>query len=649
MPVTSETRDGRSGDGLRPDPRQDGGRSALMAALALSAVSAVLLVLGSVVPVVENAERGFSGVGMTVVLAALPLVVAAVFAARGRAGVAVGVLVGVAALAPGRAVLDLQFAADPSRALRPDLYLPSDLQAHSPSTGLWLLLAGHAVAFVAGALAIRARGGSAAGDPVFAGEAGDEDGATSGVQHDRSTRRLAAVVGLAVVAAIGLLMQPFASENVYLLAQNAFEGPIVAMAGYLLIAAALPLAAAIAVSSGEGDGAGGAAGVPRGVLHGLAVAGAAVAVPAVVAGVVVDSARVDTGPFVALAGLLGLVVVGALPATTSDPSDASTSSGADKDRDGGAAVQLPGGVRLLVTTGALAVGTGALAVVGALTPQLETQAAIAPPESPARWTLLTAGLVVGAIGVAVVVDAVSTRRAAAVLRPVLSVAWVSVLVAGTAVLDTAVTATGSAGGLASAGPGVVWTWIAMLLAAVTAVCSVVAGAVERDAAEENAEENAGNAEDDARNTEDADGRAADGEATGPAPVLLGAVALAGVLAVAAFALPVLTASGYAAAGLVSRFGTPSWGLLAGVLVVLGALALVPWSRPRSAVGALVGVGVVLALHAAAFPLTRGQLDDAAAGAGFWLAFAALIAVVVSAMIAALGAPARAKDQGAARR
>ncbi|OLT47696.1 hypothetical protein BJF85_14980 [Saccharomonospora sp. CUA-673] len=612
------------------DLRSNGGRSLLTAALVAAAAAAVLGVLGAVLPVVDGAERGLSAalaVPMTAVLAALPVALAGAFAARGRPGVAVGVLVGAAALAPGRAVLDLQFAADPSRALRPELYVPTDLQAHEPAIGLWLLVAGHVVAAVAGLLAVRAREGAAVAEPVFgasasagdiSGPAGDtpDENDGRGVPDDGSTNRLTAVVLVAVVAAIGLLMQPMVSDDVYLLAQNAFEGPVVAMAGYLLLAAALPLAAAVAVSTNDRSGA-------AGTLYGLAAGGAAVAVPAVVSGLAADVVGVDVGPFVALAGLLGLVAAAALPART---------RGAASD-SAGAAVRLPGGTGMSVTTGALAVVTGVLAVVGALMPQLAVEADLAPPESPARWTLLAAGVLVGVLGLVIAAAPAVGTRVAVGVRPTLSVAWVSVLVAGTAVLDTAVTATGSAGGIASPGPGVVWTWSAMLLAAVTAVCSVITGAVQRDA-----ELDTDTGATSTTSTTDTEG--AQGAATRPSPVLLASLAGTGLLAVAAFAFPVLTASGYTAAGLWSRLGTPSWGLLAAVLVVLGALALVPRSRPAAAVGLLAGVGVVVALRAAALPLMRGELDAATAGMGFWFGFAALVAVVVTGMVAALGGPAR---------
>lgn len=578
MAVSPGVRDVRTSRGLRAS-------GVLPAALAASTLAFLLLTAGALVPVVDGGERGLTVAPVVlIVLAALPLVLAGAFAVRGAAVAAAGVLAGAAAVAPGRAVLDLQFVADPSRASRPELYLPSDLYAHSAAAGLWLLVAGHVATVVAGVLALRSRADAG-------GESGSDGAGEPG-------RRLAVAVSAAVAAGVGLVMQPFTSTEVYLLAQNAFEGPLLALAGYLLVAAALPVAAAIAVSSGDTE-------LTRGSLLGVAAGGAALGVPAVVSALGIDTLGLSFGPILTLAGL-GVLVVTALARMP-----AARVAGTDQNE-----VRLPGSARLRAVAGSAAVVAGVCAVIGAVTPQLETSGPIAAPESPARWSLLATGVVFGLLGVAVLVGRVAIRA-----RPVLSVTWVAVLVAGTAVLDTAVTATSSAGGVASSGPGVVWTWAAMFVAAVAACASVIAGAVERD------------------DLEDADdlGASDDSGATGGRTpvVLFGALAVAGVLAVAAFGLPVFTASDYVAAGLWTRFGSPSWGLLAAAVVTVGALVLSARCRQAPAVGLLCGVGVVLALHAASFPLSRGEIEGVSAGPGFWFAFAAVGAVLVAAMAAAL--------------
>lgn len=560
----------------------------LLAALAAAIVAAGLHAAGASVPVVADAAPGFRSGPLLIVLALLPAAVSGALLLSGRHNAAAGVLVGAAALAPGRAVLDLQLAADPGAALRPELYLPGDLLRHPPGAGLWLLVAGHGALAVAGLLAVRA-----ARERADVADAGER--ATDG--HDVATWRqrwLFVVMVAAVVAASGLLMAPFASGDVYLLARNAFEGPAVALTGYLLVAAALPLAAALFMTSGNGPFA-------RGGLGGLAIGVACVAVPSVAAAASIDATSVSSGPVVALVAVAVLLAVAFVRASARAERDDSP------DRSGEVAV--PGQRRLLTATGVLAVLTALAAAAGSLTAQLSSPGPAPAPESPARWLLLAAGVLVGALGLGLFVP-----RVAIVLRPALTVAWVGVLLAGTAVLDTAITATGVPGGSLSSGPGVLWTWLAMCGAAATACCSVIAGMVER---------------------EDADGLdPADG--TGAGMNLLTPVTAAAVLAVAALGTPVVTAADYIAAGLWSDFGTPSWGLLAAALTVLGATVLAPRSRPRQAAALLAGAAGVLAVHASALPLTGSHLPDARAGIGLWLSLAAIAALLVAAAIALAG-------------
>ncbi|ASR34168.1 hypothetical protein BAY61_03225 [Prauserella marina] len=604
----------------------------LLAALGASGVSTVLLAAGSVLPVVAGTERGFASGPMLIVLAVLPFAAALAFATRGRQGMAAGVLVGIAVLAPGRVLLDLQFVADPSTAARPELYLPADLLPHTQGPGLWLLVAGHAVAALAGLFAVRAAGelgeagepgqgfgGSGGiGDAAFGGGAGGDrtnggngehaddvrggGGSGPGVRGRAATgdgglpgmagwrqRWLLVVVVAAVVAAFGLLMAPFESADLYLLVRNAFEGPALPLVGYLAVAAALPLAAAFFMTSSDGA-------FSRGGLVGLATGTLAIAVPGLVSGLVLTDASVTSGPVVALVAVIALVAVAA---TNPDAGRRITAGRGTEE------VRVPGRRKLQVATGVFAVLTAVSAFAGAFMSQLATTGVLTPPESPTRELLAVAGGAVGLLGLGMFVPAV-----AVIVRPALSVVWVGVLVAGTSVLDTVITAT-SVPGVLSAGPGVLWAWLAMLAAVVTACCSAVAGVVERD---------------------DADELTADA-ASDAGMNLLTPVVAAGVLTIAAFGSPVISAPDYVAPGLWSEFGTPSWGLLAGVLTVLGALALALRSRPVPAAAMLVGAACVLGLHAATLPLGGDEIEGAGPGIGFWFALAGAVASLVAAVIA----------------
>ncbi|MEC3982435.1 hypothetical protein QMK34_45175, partial [Amycolatopsis sp. H20-H5] len=160
------------------------------------------------------------------------------------------------------------------------------------------------------------------------------------------------------------------------------------------------------------------------------------------------------------------------------------------------------------------------------------------------------------------------------------------------------------------GPGVVATFIALGLATLTALAAVVAGVVERE-----------DAEDESR-------------ASG---AVLTPVVAAGVLAIVAFGLPTFTAPDYVPAGLWSNFDIPSWGLLATILVVLGALALAVRARPVPSAAALTGVALLMALRAAELPLVGSSIAGATAAAGFWLSLAAVAASLLAAVMAATGA------------
>jgi hypothetical protein len=143
---------------------------------------------------------------------------------------------------------------------------------------------------------------------------------------------------------------------------------------------------------------------------------------------------------------------------------------------------------------------------------------------------------------------------------------------------------------------------------------VITGVVERDEAEE-----------------------AGPDAPRPTGNVVIVLAAAAVLAVAAFATPTFTAPDYVAPGLWTNFSDQSWGLLAAVLTVLGAIVLVPWSRPSSAASLLLGASLVLALRAAELPMLGGQVEGAQAGAGFWLSLGCAGALLIAAVMAVAGA------------
>lgn len=594
---------GTAWDGLsddRPGPL-------LLAALGGGSVAAVLLAVGAVAGVSPDASPGFTSWPLLALLALAPVLAAVGCALAGRPGPAAGILLGLAALAPGRLLLDLQFAVNGPLTVRPELYLPDRfVNGSAVGAGFWLLMAGHVLTAVAGLLAWRAVRARAAA-------IGDEP-------EGRRWRLLLPL--LAVAAAVGLLAEPVQSDNGFLAARAAFEGPWPALGGYLLLAAALPLAAALAlVAPSEG--------AARGALYGLGAAAAGLVLPPLVAGFVRDDMHPTWGPMVVLIAMVFVAVLASTSLTAAVPGDAARGDLAGEAR-------LPSLFWWRLTAAVLALATAAAAVIGALAPQVVVTSVTPGAEivtassvSPARWFLLAAGVLVAVLALAMLVPA-----AAAAVRPVLSVGWAGVVLAGTAVISTALTAT-QAGNLTAfgganmsglltsvvpnsattfiydLGSGAIWTCVALVLAALASLAAVVTGVVERD----------------------------DTGAEGPRPngSVLTPVVAAGVLAVAAFGLPVFSAPGYTAAGLWSNFDTPSWGLLTALVIVLGAAALALRSRPRPAAALLVGAALLAGLHAAELPLVGGSVAGAQAATGFWVALASAVAFLVAAVMAIAGA------------
>ncbi len=571
--------------GEATDPWADETRpsTALKTALALAALGAAALTAAAIVPVSPAAGPGFTSWPWLALLALAPAVAAVWFTANDKPGVGGGLVLGLAALAPGRLVLDLQFAVNGPLTIRPELYLPDRfLDSSAVGAGFWLLVAGHLLTAAAGVFAWRALR-----------------------SHDEPERRRwrLFVPLLAVVAGAGLLTAPVHSDNGFLLARAAFEGPWPALGGYLLLAAALPLAAALALAAPAEQ-------VARGALGGLAAGAFAVAAPPVLAGLFRADLHVTWGPSLAL---VATAIIAGLAGTRLTESTKQAETGDAK---------LPGLFWWRLTTGVLGLATAGAALIGAFAPQVAVTAlnpgAVTPvsvaADSPARWFLLVA-----ALALAVPAAGVLVPKTAAVARPVLGVAWAGIVLAGTAVLNTALTAT-QAGNLAGfggtaapvftydLGAGAAWTFAALVLAALAALAAVGTGVVEREDA---------------------------GEGKSQSNVLT-PVAAGAILAVAAFGLPVFAVPGYVAAGLWSHLDTPSWGLLTAAVVVVGAAALATRSRPKPAAALLAGAALLTALHAAELPLVGGALGGAGPAAGFWVALAATAALLLAAAMAATG-------------
>jgi hypothetical protein len=556
--------------------------SALVAALAVATAGAGLVAIAPALAIARQADGAstapaFTAGPLLAVLALAPAGLAWWLALSGRSAAAAGVLAGFGALAPGRAVLDLQLVVAPWRAARPELLVPSSLAPLHPGPGAWLLVLGHVITAASAVLAAASIRHAVAETPAERGPGTGGPGAFV----------VALCVG--VLAAFGLVLAPFASSDAFLLPMAAPDAPVPAMIGMLLVAGGVVLAACLAASAADPD-------AGRGGLWGAALGVLAVALPPLAAAAFSPAVGATWGPLIAL-------VAGAALAAIAFPLGSREDTPVDD-----AELRLPAVERLHGVAGALAVTSGLLALLGAATRQVRVPDGVQQPVLYAARLLVPSGLLLLVLGGALIVGAVSPRwaRPAALVRPVLAVSWATVALAGTAVLDAALTAVQIPGVHADVG---VWAAGFALLAAMAAGCAAaLAGGVERD-------------EVDLGELQPSAVAVAVGAATVPP-------------ALGAFGLPLLTAPDYAPPGLWSNFQVASWGLVVGLAAVVAAALLAPFSRPSRAVGLTIGALAVLGLHLAEVPVTGGRAgSQASVAAGTWFGLVCALALLAGAAFA----------------
>lgn len=568
----------------------------LAAALGAGTLGALLLAVAPAltVAVADDGARtdpAFPAGPLLALLALAPVALAWALAARDRSGMAAGVLAGVAALAPGRALLDLQLLVAPWRAARPELLVPTSLAPLRPGAGAWALLLGHLATVAAGVLALLSVRRPLSPVPATVPPATPADRGSATALAGSAA--LPAALCLGAVAAVGLVTAPFRSSDPYLLPRAAVDAPALVMLGMLAMASGAVLAACLAAGATGATGATGT-GLARGALLGAGIGIASVALPVVLVVAASPDLSLTGGPPLALAGAAGLLTLTRLIGREVAPMDDD--------------LNLPTLDRLYALAGVVAAAAGLTALLGAVVDQVSVPAGMPQPELYTARLLVPAGLLLVVLGGVLLLGARAAGyvRFAALARPALAVAWAGTALAGMAVLDAALTATQIAGVRGSAG---VWAaGVALLLAPGAASVAAVAGSVERDEVDLS-------------------------ELHQTRSVTVAGV-LAAVLALPAFGLPLRTAPDYAEAGLWSNFGVASWGLLAAAVAVVAAGLLAPWSRPSRAAGLLLGAAAVVAVHLSRLPLMGGRTaTGATVAAGTWFALACLVVLVTGALLA----------------
>jgi hypothetical protein len=551
----------------------------LRAALAVGVVGGLLLAVGALLPVVDPAtSAGFMSGPLLFVLGLLPVGIAVALAVRGSAAAVCGVLFAAALFAPGRALADAQLAVEGSATDRPEFAMPSSLEHLHGGIGLWLILAGHLLTLVAGVLA------------AGLGEASDPAGTASERRPGSYQGPVLLALGLGALAGVGLVAKPFSSDSPFLLARGALDLPAVALVGGLLIAVAVPLAATIAVTSADSA-------VAKGWLLGSGAVVLTVAVPRLVAGLAVPDLGPTWGPYGAVLAALALIGFGLVTDRTVT-AGMETSAGDDSAEP--ADFTLPGQSRLHLATGVAGLLAAGAALVGADTSLFVVPAGLPQTTDVAGRLLIPAAALVGVCAIGMLVP-----RWASVVRPVIAVAWVAVLLAGTEAFDTALTATQIDG--VRIGAGFWASGLAMLAALATGCCAGLAGGVERD---------------------DVDLTSLKWQ-----PAVLAPGVAAALLAFGAFGLPVLKATGYSGPGLWSDFRFASWGLVFSLVAVVAAGLLAAICRPQRGAALLLGAAGVVVVRVLALPLDRSTAPNPVPGPGFLLAVVCLVALLVGAGLA----------------
>lgn len=422
----------------------DSATAKLRAAFGLAVAGALLLVAGPIAGVVAvDAPPAFTAWPLLALLAVAPVLLAGAFLLRGQPLVVAGVLATTAVFAPGALLVDLQIAADATYAVRPELFRLSSLAEVSPSTGLWLLVAGHVLVLAAGVVAAGVGG-------VFGESVDDAD-------RSRTRRFLGFVVIAGFLAAVGLLLTPIDSTDPFVLTHGPFDSPALAMVGGLLLIIATPVAGVLAATDPEPAD-------RRGRLLAIAVALTALALPPLAAGLLADGLSVSVGTVI----LLFAAVVHAVLARRLGEDATAADLVVDQPE-----VELPGQRRLHVVAGVFGLLAAAATVAAALAPRLVLPEGLPTPTDYAGRLLWPAALVVAALSVALFFRGDAARPAFTVALAVLPL-----VVAGT--LDAVFTATQV--GSVQPGSGLWLSLLALLLGTAAAITAGLAGSVAREEA-----------------------------------------------------------------------------------------------------------------------------------------------------------------------
>ncbi|GAA4488854.1 hypothetical protein GCM10023094_49420 [Rhodococcus olei] len=576
------------------------------------AVAAVLIGLigalaGAFGPVLGVARPGAGPAVVAAAAVATGCAVAApalalVALSRRRYAAAGAVLAGAGAIALGAAVLDVALWTDTIDANRLELFRPLTAAHLEAGAGAYAVLAGHVAAVAAGVAGLVAIARASREDGYGQAEDPRQEGLPVGRRIGPSAALAVAAAGLALA---GSFAAPWSSADPVLVVHPLLGSPAPTAVGGAVIAVAMCVVVATALSATSVEVAGHAT-VGAG-LAALSVFGTRVAA-GVAAG---DRVSVAAGSLVAAVGAVLLIVVGALmPRAAARPRDqeprrAAPPASRATTRAGVAAAAARARTRRArwhAAAGVTGMVAGVLAAAGSLLPVLAVPAGVPQPQILATRVALVAGLVLLIACVGLVLS-----EFAPAVRPAVGVLWVAQVAAVAAVLQAVVVASDLPG--VAAAPGAFVLGASVLAAVATGLLTWCAGSVEREALD----------------------TSEGGAARVPVLVAGGAAALVSTIALA---LPLYSGAGYSPGSVATwPWGWDLWGR--GVLAVaLWAVAAVAArARPARAAAGAVGAAISMGVYLIGWPLTSGRIEEPVIGPGAVGAILAVLLFAVAAVVA----------------
>lgn len=576
--------------------------------LAVGALGALGVALGPVFGAADADADTTGPLTSAAVLAAVCVLLVPLLAAlalRRHPAAAGALLAGLGAVSVGAALLDVQLFVDAIDANRLELFRPISAGAVGAGPGAYAVFLGHVLLAIAGALGLMVISHEAGRDGYGSAGSAEFDGRSVGGRIGALPATLLVVA--AGVFALSLLAPAFSSQDPVVLVRPLVGSAGVSAVGTALIAAAVLVVIALALTSTAPE-------VGWGAVVGAGLAALAVGGTRVVAGTAAGN-RIDVaaGSVVAASAATVIVLVGAAiphlarwrearivqPAPTArtgpkTTKGALTAAMIAQSRAAQARVS-----RLHRRAGVVAVVTAVTAAAGALLPVLSLPDAVAEPTmfSPRLVLCASGALVIVALGL------FSPRRADAI-RPVVGVVWTAIVMSVAAVMQSAVIATDVPG--VGLGVGALVLCAGAVLAVATGIAVWVAGSAER---------------------EDVDTSAARGYSR----AVIGFGGLGAVAVLIGTALPLYRSESASAASVLAwPWGIDTWGqLFLGVGVVAAATVAVASRRAR-ATALLAGSALAALVYLGAWPLTSARAAGATLGAGAIATTAGIVLLVVAA-------------------